>query len=72
MARPQVDPLRPLADEERVWLTRLSRARAEPAAHVARATALLAVADGAAYTEAAHAAGRRIADNQCNGRGNAR
>jgi len=62
MARPQVDPLRTLTDEERTWLTRLSRARAEPAAHVARATALLAVADGAAYTDAARAAGRRSGD----------
>lgn len=48
--------------EERAWLTRLRRARAEPAAHVARATALLAVADGASYTEAARAAGRRSGD----------
>ena len=62
MARPHVDPLRTLIEEERVWLTRLSRARAEPAAHVARATALLAVADGASYTDAAHTAGRRSGD----------
>ena len=62
MGRTQVDPLRALTDEERTWLTRLRRARAEPAAHVARATALLAVADGATYTDAAHAAGRRSGD----------
>lgn len=62
MGRLQVDPLRPLTAEERTWLTRLSRARAEPAAHVARATALLAVADGASYTAAAHTAGRRSGD----------
>jgi transposase len=62
MARPQVNPLRPLTGEERAWLTRLSRARAEPAAHVARATALLAVADGASFTDAARAAGRRSGD----------
>lgn len=62
MARRQVDPLRCLTAEERGWLTRLSRARAEPAAHVARATALLAVAAGASYTEAARAAGRRSGD----------
>ncbi len=62
MGRLQVDPLRPLTEEERTWLTRLSRARAEPAAHVARATALLAVADGASYTEAAHTPGRRSGD----------
>jgi len=62
MGRTQVDPLRALTEEERTWLTRLSRARSEPAAHVARATALLAVADGAAYTDAAHTAGRRSGD----------
>ena len=62
MGRTQVDPLRALSTEERTWLTRLSRARAEPAAHVARATALLAVTDGASYTDAAHAAGRRSGD----------
>ncbi len=62
MGRSHVDPLRPLTAEERTWLTRLSRAHAEPAAHVARATALLAVADGASYTDAAHTAGRRSGD----------
>ena len=62
MARPQVNPLRALTAAERTWLTRLRRARAEPAAHVARATALLAVADGASYTDAARAAGRRSGD----------
>lgn len=62
MSRVQVDPLRTLTDDERVWLIRLSRARAEPAAHVARATAVLAVADGASYTTAARAAGRRSGD----------
>jgi len=34
----------------------------EPAAHVARATALLTVADGASFTDAARAAGRRSGD----------
>jgi len=62
MGRTHVDPLRILTAEERTWLTRLSRARAEPAAHVARATALLTVADGASYTDAAHTAGRRSGD----------
>jgi transposase len=62
MGRTHVDPLRAPTAEERTWLTRLSRARAEPAAHVARATALLAVADGASYTDAAHIAGRRSGD----------
>ena len=41
---------------------RLSRAHAEPAAVVARAKALLAVADGHRFTEAARLAGRRSGD----------
>ena len=45
MSRRQKDPLRPLSTEERAELERLSRAQAEPAALVARAKALLAVAD---------------------------
>ena len=57
MSRRQSDPLRPLTAEERVWLTRISRSHAEPAAYVARAKALLAVAAGQSYTAAAHAAG---------------
>jgi transposase len=59
MPRRQKDPLRPLSPEERAQLERLSRAHAEPAALVARARALLAVADGHTFTEAARAAGRR-------------
>jgi hypothetical protein len=62
MGRTQVDPLRALSTEERTWLTRLSRARPQPAANVARATARLAVASCASYTEAARAAGRRSGD----------
>lgn len=62
MSRRQLDPLRPLTGDERTWLTRLRRAHAEPVAHVARAAALLAVADGASYVEAAQAAGRRSGD----------
>jgi transposase len=41
---------------------RISRSQAEPAAHVARAKALLAVACGRSYTDAASAAGRRSAE----------
>jgi transposase len=59
MTRRQKDPLRPLTDDERDWLMRVARSQAEPAAHVARAKALLAVADGESYTAAAKAAGRR-------------
>src|SRR5512135_1202435 len=58
----KVDPLRVLTDEERAVLTHISRSASEPASHVARAKALLAVADGKNYTEAAHVAGRRAGD----------
>jgi transposase len=59
MTRRKKDPLRNLTDQERLWLGRISRSQAEPAAHVARAKALIAVADGQSYTDAARAAGRR-------------
>jgi transposase len=62
MARLPKDPLRPLTPDEHAWLERLSRAHAEPAAQVARAKALLAVAAGRRYTEAARTAGRRSGD----------
>jgi len=62
MTRRQKDPLRELTSEERQWLVRIARSHAEPASHVARAKALLAVADGKSYTEAATAAGRRSGD----------
>src|SRR3954471_21381063 len=55
----QKDPLRPLTAEERQELTRLSRSLSAPAAQVERARALLAIADGASYTAAAHQVGRR-------------
>lgn len=62
MTRRQKDPLRELSDQERHWLARIARGRVEPAAHVARAKSLLAVADGESYVEAAKAAGRRSGD----------
>lgn len=62
MARQRKDPLRPLTDHERSWLERVSRATSEPTSHVARAKAVLAVADGQTYQAAAHAAGRRSND----------
>jgi transposase len=62
MSRRQVDPLRPLTEEERQWLERISRSQAEPVAHVARARALLAVAQGLSYTDAAQTAGRKSGD----------
>jgi hypothetical protein len=62
MTRRQKDPLRPLTPQERTDLERLSRALNEPASHVARAKAVLAVAAGQTYTAAARAAGRRSGD----------
>ena len=59
MTRRQKDPLRLLVDEEWTVLTQISRAQSEPASHVARAKALLAVASGQSYTAAARAAGRK-------------
>src|SRR3954462_15092242 len=59
MSRRQKEPLRALSDEERMTLSRLSRLRRAPAAQVARATALLAVAEGQSYTAAAKQVGRR-------------
>src|SRR3954451_16173036 len=59
MSRDQKDPLRPLTAAERKELTRLSRSLSAPAAQVERARALLAIADGASYTAAAHQVGRR-------------
>ena len=62
MTRRQKDPLRSFTEEERRILEQLSRAQSEPASHVARAKALLAVADGHSYTAAAKLAGRRSGD----------
>jgi transposase len=62
MTRRQKDPLRPLTQDERELLVRIGRSHAEPASHVARAKALLAVADSKSYTAAAKAAGRRSGD----------
>jgi transposase len=59
MTRRQKDPLRPLTDDEHDWLLRVARSQAEPAVHVARAKALLAVAGRESYTDAARSAGRR-------------
>jgi transposase len=62
MSRRKKDPLRPLTEEERTVLEQISRAQSEPASHVARAKALLAVAAGESYTTAARFAGRRSGD----------
>ena len=50
MPRTQKDPLRPLTEEERAQLEQIARAQSWPAAQVARAKALLAVADGRAQS----------------------
>jgi transposase len=62
MARPQKDPLRLLSADERQVLEQISRARSEPVSHVERARLLLQVADGASFTAAAQAVGRRSND----------
>ena len=62
MPRPQKEPLRPLTEHERTTLEAVARSGAERADRVSRAKALLAVAGGARFTEAARAAGRRSGD----------
>src|SRR5713226_45984 len=62
MSRIQKEPLRVLRPEERSHLERVSRALGLPAALVARAKVLLAVANGFSYTAAAELAGRRTGD----------
>jgi transposase len=62
MSRRKKDPLRPLTDAEVAALTQLGRSQATPAAQVARAIMLLAVAAGDDYQDAARAAGRRSGD----------
>src|SRR4051794_27525907 len=58
MARHQKDPLPPLTPDERAGRPRLSRSHSAPAAQVDRARALLAIAEGASDTAAAHLVGR--------------
>jgi transposase len=62
MSRRQKDPLRELTAPERLELTRIARSQAAPAAEVARARVLLAVAAGADYQAAARSVGRRSGD----------
>ena len=62
MSRRQLRPLRPLTDDERQWLERISRSHSDPSSHVIRAKLLLAVAAGATFTEAARGVGRRSGD----------
>jgi transposase len=62
MSRKQIDPLRPLDEHEREQLQHRCRSRRAPAAQAARARALLAVAAGQSYTEAAALVGLRVGD----------
>ena len=62
MSRRKKDPLRPLTDAEQLALAQLRRSQVAPAVQVARASMLLAVADGSDYQQAARSAGRRSGD----------
>ena len=62
MSRRQKDLLRTLSEAERISLSRLSRSQSAPTAQVARARALLAVAEGQSYTAAAQLVGREVGD----------
>lgn len=62
MSRRRKDPLRALSADERASLEQVGRAGSAPAAAVARARALLAVAGGCSYTAAARRVGRRSGD----------
>jgi hypothetical protein len=62
MAQRQKHPVRSLTGAERVELERVARSASDRADRVARAKQLLAVADGARFTDAARQAGRRSGD----------
>ena len=59
MSRQPDRPLRALTEPERDLLGSISRSRTEPAEHVTRAKALLEVAEGASFSEAARRVVRR-------------
>ncbi|MCP4209357.1 MAG: helix-turn-helix domain-containing protein [Shimia sp.] len=62
MTRRKKDPLRPLEENERDHMERLSRARSAPSEQVIRARILLGVATGMGYEEAARTVGRKSGD----------
>lgn len=62
MSRKQKDPLRALTPDEQAVLREVSQARSLPWSQVARAKALLAVAEGHSYTQAAQAVGLKVGD----------
>ena len=57
------DPLRPLTDDEREVLSRVARTSSERVDRVRRAKALLAVADGKSYVDAAREVGYELNDS---------
>ena len=59
MATQQQEPLRPLTIAEQAALSRIVRASSERADRVRRATALVALAEGASFAQAARRAGFR-------------
>ncbi len=59
MSRRQKDSLRPLTQHEQDFLETLCHARSAPADQIARATGILAVAQGKTYQQAAALAGRK-------------
>jgi transposase len=63
MARPQREPLRPLTPQEAATLQRIAKATSERHDRRQRASALLAVAAGAPFCDAARQAGYREADS---------
>src|SRR6266568_6786326 len=62
MAQPQKEPLRALSEQEERELKRLAKATSERLDVVHRAKALVAVARGKPFTEAAHEAGLKSGD----------
>ena len=62
MSRHKKNPLRPLSDQESQDLHEVSRSRTLPAAEVARAKLILAVAAGSDYQQAAASIGRKSGD----------
>jgi len=62
MAQPQKEPLRALNEQEERELKRLAKATSERLDIVRRAKALLAVAKGKPFTEAAHEVGLKSGD----------
>src|SRR4051812_50135326 len=57
MAMPQKEPLRPVLPEEQRGLEQLAKASSERVDRVRRATALVGVAQGASFAQAARQAG---------------